>query len=172
MAWSSLAREADELDVLREWLRLCPADSWRDCTWAMNSQDGAVCGSNGEPLSFLPSKCAGIEANCGGTEVGGMSGDDARVVPDQREETGDSIGEFRTCSHWLIAIVGMLLCENPLMFIPLVSNEVANVVSRSTEGGPVSCQLKSAVAAASIVSSIPSIPCIGAFTCAASCDSS
>lgn len=51
----------------------------------MNSQDGAVCGSNGEMLALLLSKCGGIEANCGGTEVGGISGDDARVVPDQNE---------------------------------------------------------------------------------------
>lgn len=54
------------------------------------------------------------------------------------------------------------------MLILPASKEFANVVSRFIGGGGVSCQLKSVDVAARIVSSMPSIPCIGAFTCAAS----
>lgn len=71
-----------------------------------------------------------------------------------------------------MATVGILFCANPPGFIPLVSKEVANVVSRLIGGGGVSCQPKSADTAASMASSMPSMPCIGAFTCAASWDSS
>lgn len=87
--------------MLREWLRLRPAVFCPGCIWAMNSQDGAVCGSSGDVLGLPPRRCGGIEANCGGTDVGGMSGDDARVVPDQNEGTGDSKGDatLGTCSH-------------------------------------------------------------------------
>lgn len=87
--------------MLREWLRLRPAVFGPACIWAMNSQDGAVCGSSGDALDFPPRKCGGIEANCEGAEVGGMSGDEARVVPDQNEGTGDSNGDatLGTCSH-------------------------------------------------------------------------
>ena len=138
----------------------------------MNSQGGAVFGSTGERLGLHPRRCGGIEANCWGTDVGGMSGDDARVVPDQNEGTGeDGDATLGTCSHLLIAIVGMLLCAKPPRSIPLGSKEVANVVSRFIGGG-VSCQLKFADAAARMVWSMLSMPCIGAFTCAASCASS
>ena len=102
MTWSSLARETEELEVLREWLRslVVPAVFWPSCIWAMNSQDGAVCGSNGEELGFLLRRCGGIEASCDGTEMGGISGDDARVVPDQNEGTGeDGDATLGTCSH-------------------------------------------------------------------------
>lgn len=96
---------------------------------------------------MLPSRCGGIEANCAGAEVGGRSGDDARVVPEKKEGTGDKV-------------------------IAPASNAFAKVASRLIAGGGFVVQLKSAdVVAANIVSSMPSIPCIGAFTCAASCDS-
>jgi predicted RNase H-related nuclease YkuK (DUF458 family) len=82
---------------------------------------------------LLASRYGGIEANCGGTEVGGISGDDARVVLDQNEDTGDD-------------------------------KEVVKAVSMFIDGGGVSCQVKSAAVAARMLSSIPSIPCMGAFT--------
>ena len=66
----------------------------------MNSQDGAVCGSSGDIIGLPPIICDDIETNCGGTDVGGMSGDDALVVPDQNEGTGeDGDATLGTCSH-------------------------------------------------------------------------
>jgi hypothetical protein len=75
----------------------------------MNSHEGAVCGSMGDVNDLLPERCCDIEAYCSGALVGGISGDEARVVPDQIEGTSES-GEatFGTCSHSLIEMEGRL----------------------------------------------------------------
>ena len=50
-----------------------------------------------------------MDANCGGADVGGISGDEARVVPDQNEGTSEfGDATFGTCSHSFIDIEGML----------------------------------------------------------------
>jgi phage tail sheath protein FI len=79
---------------------------------------------------LLPSRCGGIEANCAGAEVGGRSGDDARVVPEKKEGTGDKV-------------------------IAPASNAFAKVASRLIAGGGFVVQLKSAdVVAANIVDAL------------------
>jgi hypothetical protein len=81
MAFSSLSADREVAEVLREWPRLLPVVgiNWLELPWAMNSQDGAVCGFIGEANDLLPESCWAIEVYCNGALVGGMSddGDDA-----------------------------------------------------------------------------------------------
>jgi hypothetical protein len=54
----------------------------------------------GDAKDLLPDRCCDIETYCGGALVGGISGEDARVVPDHNEGTSE-LGDatFGTCSH-------------------------------------------------------------------------
>lgn len=81
----------------------------------MNSHEGAVCGSMGEAKDLLVDAYFVVETNCGGADVGGISGEEARVVPDQNEGTGeDGEAKLGTGSHSLIAMDGMLLLAEKL----------------------------------------------------------
>lgn len=100
----------------------------------MNSQEGAVCGSIGEPKGLLPASCCAMEVYCSEALVGGMSsdeGDDARVVPEHRlgtSEFGDAT--FGTCSHW-IEIDGKLPPPEKLSIFKSSTVKVAGIdVSR------------------------------------------
>lgn len=75
----------------------------------MNSHDGAVCrGPAGGVKGLLPGGNAMLGRNCGAL-VGGMSGDEALVVPDQNEGTGEQdAGVLEGSSHSVMAIEGML----------------------------------------------------------------
>ena len=78
-----------------------------------------------------------LEPKWDGTDVGGISGDEALVVPDQNEGTGED-GEARLGkgSHSLIEIKGMLLlAEKLLMSKSSAVNEAGMVVSRFRWGG-------------------------------------
>lgn len=176
MAFSSLPVESEVADVRLEWPRLLSVRgfSWPVPAWAMNSQDGAVCGSIGEEAKdlLLPARCCAIEAYCGGALVGGISGEDARVVPDQNEGTSESgDATFGTCSHSLIEIDGKL---PPAEKLPRSRSsavkDAGTAVSRFRCGGGV-CQSNEVGVVAMMVWSRDSMPCIGALTCAASCAS-
>lgn len=114
-------------------------------------------------------------ANCGGMEVGGMeSGDEALVVPDHNEGTGEdgevSLGKG---SHSLIEMDGMLL---PAEKVPRSRSsavkEAGIVVSRfRCGGGGPPGQLNGDGVEVMRLWSIESMPCMGAFTWAANCDS-
>jgi hypothetical protein len=109
----SLPPDIDEAEVLLEWPRLIPAPglSCSKLLRAINSQEGAACGSIDAGKGFPPAMCCAIDPNCIGADVGGTSGEDcpdARVVPDHNEGTSE-LGEatFGSCSL-LIEIAGML----------------------------------------------------------------
>jgi hypothetical protein len=92
IAWSSLLNETEEVDVFLECTRdFVGLKEWPELARAMNSQDGAVWGSVGDAKLSYSIMCCGIEANWEGADVGGMpvSGEEARVVPDQNEGTGE-----------------------------------------------------------------------------------
>lgn len=58
----------------------------------MNSHDGAVCGPVGmgdAKAGDVADKFCVIEGNCEASDEVGISGDDARVVPDQNEGTSE-----------------------------------------------------------------------------------
>jgi hypothetical protein len=140
----------------------------------MNSHDGAVCGSIGEAKALLlPERCCAIEANCAGALVGGISGEDARVVPENNEGTSE-LGDatFGTCSQSLIEIEGRL---PPAEKLPRSRSsavkDAGTVVSRFRCGGGVCQSNEVGVDAPIIVESRDSMPCMGAFTCAANCAS-
>lgn len=134
MVCSSLPPDKDEADVRLEWPRLLFVSgfNWFEPVRAINSQDGAVCGSSGDANALLPASCCAMDANCGGADVGGMSGEEARVVPDQNEGTSE-LGDatLGTCSHSLIEMDGML---PPAEKVPRLRssavNEAGIVVSR------------------------------------------
>jgi hypothetical protein len=138
----------------------------------MNSQDGAVCGSIDEAKDLLLDGYCEIVANCGGTDVGGMSGDDALVVPDHNEGTGeDGDDRLGKGSHSLIEMDGMLLLAEKLpRSRSSAVKEAGIVVSRSRCGGGL-CQSNAVGVDAIRLWSIDSMPCMGALTCAANCDS-
>ena len=132
----------------------------------MNSHDGAAC-SGGGGLKALGGKC--------GADVGGSSGDDALVVPDHWEGTGEEVGAITgTCSHSDIAIDGILAIL-PAEKEPSISlfglKGVVKLVS-TVSGGGVPCQSNVDAPADASDCSIDSIPCMGAFTWAANWASS
>lgn len=133
----------------------------------MNSHDGAVCGSMGDEAKdlLLPERCWAMDAYCGGALVGGISGEDARVVPDQNEGTSESgDATFGTCSHSLIEIDGRLPPAEKLpMSRSSAVKDAGTAVSRPKCGGGV-CQSNEVGVVAMIVESRDSMPCIGAFT--------
>jgi hypothetical protein len=54
----------------------------------------------GDANDLLSDKCWEMDANCAGALVGCISGDEARVVPDQNEGTSEfGDATFGTCSH-------------------------------------------------------------------------
>lgn len=103
--------------------------------------------------------------------MGGISGEEALVVPDQNEGTGDS-GDVTlgVGSHSVIAIDGTLPAENVAKSISLPVYGVGKLVSSVNSGGGL-CQSKAGGVPMRFWS-MDSIPCMGAFTCAASCASS
>lgn len=109
--------------------------------------------------------------------MGGTSGDEARVVPDQNEGTGeDTTVALGTSSHSVMAIDGsrepVLPAEKVAMSICAGSAvKPEKVVSRVRCGG-LWPQSKLVGVEAMRFSSMDSMPCIGALTCAASCASS
>lgn len=133
----------------------------------MNSQDGAVCGGPGDGVKDLPPGGNAALGGYWGADVGGISGDEARVVPDQNEGTGESgDATLGICSHSVIAMDGMLLAV-PAEKLPRSSslsglNGLANWVSTVNGGGL--CQSKLGGVAAMRFWSMDSMPCIGAFT--------
>lgn len=103
----------------------------------MNSHDGAVCGSMDGAKILLLDGCCETVANCDGTDVGGISGDEARVVPDHNEGTGED-GDARTGkgSHSLIDMDGILLLAEKLpRSRSSAVKEAGMVVSRLRCGG-------------------------------------
>lgn len=108
-----------------------------------------------------------------GALVGGASGDEARVVPDQNDGTGEDItAALGTSSHSVMAIAGKLAPTPPAEKLPrsiCEGSEVkaeAKVVSSDREVG-LCPQSKEVGVEAMRFSSIDSIPCMGAFTWAA-----
>lgn len=139
----------------------------------MNSQEGAVCGSIDDGMGLLIDGY--VAPNCGSADPGGMeSGDEARVVPNHNEGTGeDGVEKLGKGSHSSIAIEGMLplLAEKEPRSRSSAVKVAGMVVSRLRWGeGP--CQSNDVGVLAIRFWSIDSIPCMGALTCLASCASS
>ena len=100
-----------------------------------------------------------------GADVGGISGDEALVVPDQNEGTGeDGDATLGIGSHSVMAIDGMLPAEKlPRSSSLSGENGAAKLVSRLRGGGL--CQSEKLEDAADMrFWSRDSMPCIGAFT--------
>jgi hypothetical protein len=139
----------------------------------MNSQDGAVCGSIDDDMSLLMGGY--VVPNLGSADPGGMeSGDEARVVPNHNEGTGeDGVEKLGKGSHSSIAIEGMLplLAEKAPRSKSSAVKVAGIVVSRLRWGG-CPCQSNDAGVLAMRFWSIDSMPCMGALTCLASCASS
>lgn len=90
---SSLSNECDDTDVLLEMFALWTEAgfSWPLCPCAMNSHDGAVWGAlvDGEKGLLVGGKPM-VGGRKVGALVGGISGDEPRVVPEPNEGTGDA----------------------------------------------------------------------------------
>jgi hypothetical protein len=139
----------------------------------MNSHEGAVCGSMGEDANdLLPDRCCEMDAYRSGALVGGMSGDDARVVPDQNEGTSESgDATFGTSSHSLIEMDGRLPpAEKCPRSRSSAVKDAGIVVLRLRCGGGV-CQSNEVGVVAIMAWSRDSMPCMGALTCLANCAS-
>jgi hypothetical protein len=139
----------------------------------MNSQDGAVCGSIDDGMGLLMGGYA--VPNCGSADPGGIeSGDEARVVPNHNEGTGeDGVEKLGKGSHSSMAMEGMLplLAEKEPISKSSAVNVAGIVVSRLRSEG-VACQSKDVGVPAMRFWSMDSIPCMGALTCLANCASS
>jgi hypothetical protein len=139
----------------------------------MNSHDGAVCGSIDDGIGLLIGGY--VVPNCGSADPGGIeSGDEARVVPNHNEGTGeDGVEKLGKGSHSSIAMEGMLplLAEKAPRSKSSAVNVAGIVVSRLRWGGG-PCQWNDVGVLAMRFWSMDSIPCMGALTCLASCASS
>jgi hypothetical protein len=133
----------------------------------MNSHDGAVCGcSAGKGKDLL--RGGYPRANICGADLDGIdSGDEARVVPNHNEGTGeDGDVKLGKGSHSSIAMAGMLLPPAEKLARSSAVKVAGIVVSRLRCVGEF-CQSKEVGVLLVRFWSMDSMPCMGALTCLA-----